>query len=112
MCPFRRDRRTISTDRPRRIPAAIDSNGNPGTAGTTRGVVMLVAEVAVIVMRLRATDVLVESWVVVDVDVCDTVVETWAVLVVDDAVVLLVDVIVVVIGIVVVAICFGLGGSR
>ena len=66
---FRRDRRTTRTDSPSRIPAAIDSNGKPGTAGTTRGVVMLVAEDAVTVMRLRATDVLVESWVVVDVDV-------------------------------------------
>ena len=33
--------RTISTERPTRIPAAIDSHGKPGIAGTTSGVVAL-----------------------------------------------------------------------
>ena len=58
---FRRALRTTRTDRPRTMPATIDSNGNPGTAGTTRGAVMLVEEDAVMVTRLRDTDVLVES---------------------------------------------------
>ena len=38
---FLRTLSTTRTERPTMIPAIIDSNGNPGIAGTTRGVVTL-----------------------------------------------------------------------
>jgi hypothetical protein len=64
-----------STDRPIMTPATIDSNGKPGTAGTTSGVVWLDEDDAVTVTVLTEVpaldDVLLETWLVLDVDIWD-----------------------------------------
>jgi hypothetical protein len=114
------------------IPATIDSSGKPGIAGTTRGVDTLDEDDTVTVTTLCEADVLVESWVTLEVDDWETVLLTWTTpvelveltllveLVIDVIVetvllavvaeLLLMDVAVV--GVDVVTIWFGLGGSR
>jgi hypothetical protein len=119
--------RTKSTESPRIIPAAIDSHGKPGTAGTTSGVVALDDEDAVTVTILTEPEVLVEllvSSLVVELDVWVVELVTWAELVdVEPVVVELVEeevllelvllVVVTTIGTVVVAIwAGGFSGSR
>ena len=62
--------RTISTESPRKIPAAIDSHGKPGIAGTTSGVVTLVVEldedgaVTVVLTELTTLEELLTTWLV------------------------------------------------
>ena len=55
----------ISVVRPRTIPAMIDSTGNPGTAGITRGVVELDVCVIVTVAAELVLDVSLEVLLVV-----------------------------------------------
>lgn len=52
--------RMTSTERPMMIPAAIDSHGKPGTAGTTSGVVAIDEDDAVTVTVLTEVDVLLD----------------------------------------------------